>query len=241
MEKPNIKLYCSLLAVSCVFIIGCIFIPPECPWFGIISGLGCGGTTSVIVAWLIDYSNCKSAEKKMLMNRETILKNFFNYFESGCDSFIMLCLRKGALDELQEKLPWFVWVDKAYNCSKDDETESKIFCNIFRAYTGNILQQARVLEAQEAMLLDQGILGVDDVKALNGIVDICNLNEYQFLISYLDYSALSRNCYDYHKTLFAILHGAPTLKEINEKRVGSALFSQMANMGIDVDKYKKLA
>ena len=54
---PNRRLYVILLICSLLIICSCVFIPQQCCLFTILSGIGCGGLASAVIAWLIDEAN----------------------------------------------------------------------------------------------------------------------------------------------------------------------------------------
>ncbi|MBQ7669097.1 MAG: hypothetical protein IJS45_00040 [Clostridia bacterium] len=74
--KPNIVLYLLLLIVAISILLLAILIPIDSKWFAIISGVGCSGIASIIVAWLIDIINCN---QKNSLNVSFIDKLFFDH------------------------------------------------------------------------------------------------------------------------------------------------------------------
>ena len=77
MYRIDHKLYFLLLCVSLLITFIAAFIPVNCIWFTIFTGIGCGGIASVCIAWLIEIENCK---KRNLMNQELIDK-VFDFFD----------------------------------------------------------------------------------------------------------------------------------------------------------------
>ena len=57
--KTNHSLYIKLLILSCCIVAISFAFAKDSRWFTVVSGLGCGAFASVLVAWLIEYSNCK--------------------------------------------------------------------------------------------------------------------------------------------------------------------------------------
>ncbi len=58
---PNRALYAVLLIISLLIIVCSAFLPQQCILFTIVSGIGCGGFSSTLIAWLIDEANAKMA------------------------------------------------------------------------------------------------------------------------------------------------------------------------------------
>ncbi len=102
MNKPNRCLYIPLFLFF--FIITCIalFIDNSNNWFAILTGIGCGGIVSVIVAWLIDIVNCREQSIKQKKLATFALNNFrvavCNYLETFAD----LCIDADPKLEKQE-------------------------------------------------------------------------------------------------------------------------------------------
>lgn len=58
-------------------IAGCSFcFDAECRWVAILTGVGSGGVTSAIVAWLIDCSDCKKRNFRNATHIETLFAQF---------------------------------------------------------------------------------------------------------------------------------------------------------------------
>ena len=56
-HMPNCRLYLRLLIVSVLIAVGSLAFT-ACPTASsLVSNIGCGGIASVVVAWLIEYSN----------------------------------------------------------------------------------------------------------------------------------------------------------------------------------------
>lgn len=79
--KPNIVLYLLLLVAAIIVILLSLAIPTECPWFTIVTGIGCGMLASVIVAWLIDIVNCKKQADDVKRKQDLI----FNEYKSSIE------------------------------------------------------------------------------------------------------------------------------------------------------------
>ena len=62
--RPDRMLYLSLLLFAMGITVFAMIIPISCPWFTVVTGIGCGGIASVIVAWLIDEANSREKEKR---------------------------------------------------------------------------------------------------------------------------------------------------------------------------------
>ena len=74
--KPSHVLYFLLLIFSIVIVGLSFLVQPENRWYGVLTGLGCGGVASVLVAWLLDVANCR---KKESMTKEVFTHLFQDF------------------------------------------------------------------------------------------------------------------------------------------------------------------
>ena len=76
LYKPNSLTYIVIILIS-MGIAGCSFcFDAECRWVAILTGVGSGGVTSAIVAWLIDCSDCKRRNFRNATHIETLFAQF---------------------------------------------------------------------------------------------------------------------------------------------------------------------
>ena len=76
LYKPNSITYIVIILIS-MGIAGCSFcFDAECRWVAILTGVGSGGVTSAIVAWLIDCSDCKKRNFRNATHIETLFAQF---------------------------------------------------------------------------------------------------------------------------------------------------------------------
>lgn len=75
--KPNHKLYIRLITVAVILVGVTVFISDNSRWFAVLTGLGCGGVSSILVAWLLDVANCK--HKNIIIN--DVFSKLFQKFD----------------------------------------------------------------------------------------------------------------------------------------------------------------
>ena len=76
LYKPNSLTYIVIILIS-MGMAGCSFcFDAECRWVAILTGVGSGGVTSAIVAWLIDCSDCKKRNFRNATHIETLFAQF---------------------------------------------------------------------------------------------------------------------------------------------------------------------
>lgn len=76
MKKPNWRLYVLLSAVFLIVTLIALLVDNTDNWFTVLTGIGCGGIASVIVAWLVDLANCKEQNIKQKKIAAFALNNF---------------------------------------------------------------------------------------------------------------------------------------------------------------------
>lgn len=75
--KPNHKLYIRLIIVAVILVGVSFFISVNSRWFAVLTGLGCGGATSILVAWLIDKASCRQKN----LTTKNIFSKLFQKFD----------------------------------------------------------------------------------------------------------------------------------------------------------------
>ena len=88
MNRPNWRLYIILSILFSVLTIVSFFFENN-RWFTILTGIGCGGIASVIVAFLVDLANCRERKQKQAKLAAFALNNYrvaiCNYLETFAD------------------------------------------------------------------------------------------------------------------------------------------------------------
>lgn len=105
-HAPNNKLYLSLLCLSVIILLFLFLIYQNSVWYIIASGIGSGGVASVLVAWFVDMSNCRT-----LNIRDAKIRFFFFddlFFSIGRLLEIPSIYSN---EEEQNKRKWFEWFD----------------------------------------------------------------------------------------------------------------------------------
>lgn len=94
MIKPNIKLYLVLFCASMLITLMSFFLSQESRAFAIVASIGCGGLTSVVVAWLFDYSTCRATNMRLKKISEFVVNGLVvsisRYLETYCDVCVEL-------------------------------------------------------------------------------------------------------------------------------------------------------
>lgn len=89
--RTNHCFYLRLLLVAVLITLLAVLFPTNWPWFTIITGIGCGGISSVCVAWMIEYSNCKSKNRvnEIIINR--LFLSFDYSVENELRTILTIC------------------------------------------------------------------------------------------------------------------------------------------------------
>ena len=79
MKKPMHYVYFILLVVSCA-VVSTSFCVSAASWNAIFMSIGCGGIASVLVAWLIDWRNCRDKNAENKKKFEIILRQYVKLY-----------------------------------------------------------------------------------------------------------------------------------------------------------------
>ena len=111
-HKPNIGLYLKMLFGSMAILLILFFIPQSSVFFSIISGVGSGCVASVIVAWLIEKSNCDKYNDRDDDIKEHYYMNIKDSMDSLFDEIARLVHEKQPKEiSVQRNIgKWFEWV-----------------------------------------------------------------------------------------------------------------------------------
>lgn len=77
--KTDHKFYLVFLITSLLFVMIVGFAPLDPKWFSILTGVCCGATASIIIAWIIDVNNCI---KRNQLN-QIVLDQLLEWFDIG--------------------------------------------------------------------------------------------------------------------------------------------------------------
>lgn len=174
--KPNRKLYMSLLASSIVVTLIALIIPSCNPWFTVVTGIGCGGIASVIVAWLIEAANCrekKTRSKEVYEILWTCL-TFCAYSYASMYKTMYETEQK----KIEGKHTWLEWKNMLIsNLQKTPENKGpEKLKSVFMNYSGDILTQMKYFTAQRSQLIADGFMTSNDYYLLHEIkqkVELC--------------------------------------------------------------------
>ena len=224
---PNRKLYIYLLIASLVIVILSLLIPHSSALFSIVTGIGCGGFASVIVAWLIDEAKCKQERRKTETNRDSIFYQLELLFESGVQVFAYQCAATDQSVNERSERTWNEWIDSAFSSSIDSDEALKIFCSAFRSFVGSISEEIKLLRFQTAHMLETGLVAAEDMHAISQVQTTCSLTEYEFS-SFGTSEEFATRCMRNTTLIKNILNTSPLLEKINNKQIGVFLYQTLA-------------
>jgi len=101
--KTNHRLYIGLLILSCCIVAISFAFPKDSRWFTVVSGLGCGAFASVLVAWLIEYSNCKHRNKRNSEIVESALTEFILGVKNALINIVNTCASHDSSVDVEKK------------------------------------------------------------------------------------------------------------------------------------------
>lgn len=213
-------MYLILLAISVIITILAFAFYPTGPWFSVLTSIGCGGTASVVVAWLVDASNCRQANAKTIADRETLLKDLTFVFEHGLQGLILMAEDVLHDDALRK---WYDWIVCAHDLAKTSPKRIRIYNQLLIDFYDDVSDQIVRIQGQEAVLLKEGILNKQDIQALSSMLSVCDLSRK-------DFSSLESDleCADHLRKYSGVLRGlvdfGPSLRFINDKMVEPTLY-----------------
>ena len=213
--EPNRVLYIVLLLSSLLIIVCSAFIPQQCIIFTIVSGIGCGGFSSTIIAWLIDEANAKMAFQKARNNRQILFKKLSDCFDHGLQ-ILIFNVETYVKDTKARK--WYEWIDVAHEVIKTSPSFAKDYLVSLRVFIGNVSESMYDIQSQSALMLEYGIIDKTDIEALKVIITICELVEKNYQ-SEKDENKLIENITMYCGLLKGLLGYSHAMKDINEMTV----------------------
>ena len=239
MTMPNRKQYIILLALALALVLLSLAIPTTSPFFAILTGIGCGGVASIIVAWLIDEANCRQNNQKAKATRDATFRELNLLFESSVQIFAHLCEQQGDKVDEASTHKWFEWIDRAFSLSSNAPESLKPCCFAALSFFNDISEEARVLRLQGAHLLDSGLVQPEDMRALSAIQTICTLSGHEYN-SYGISREFGNHCSHSVGLIKKTLDPSPLLEPINEKQVGVTFYQSLAdNHGIHISELQQ--
>lgn len=180
MYNPNRKLYMSLLAgfilATCLSLVA---FSGTSKWYTVVVSIGCGGISSVVVAWLIDIADCKARNEKQKRIASFMLNDLqvsiCKYLETFCD----LCV--DAEDGLKLYHHTFEeWLEIYVGMVRSGTPVRKLW--IIDAIEG-VERAYRAFEDNVFWLIDGEIISVVDYKKIKLIYKIILGSKIYYLMS----------------------------------------------------------
>ena len=224
--KPNRQLYIKMLSISIIVTGISLLFPGTCKAFTVLAGIGCGGIASVIVAWLIDVSNCNQSNRLISHNREIVLNGLKRAFDHGVQLIVIACLSSEDNSHLERKKTWFEWIDAFYKMCKENPDRERDFCRCIDIFAEDIYTQSRLIQEQTGVLLDVGIIEEAEVTAISSIVSFCEGIRCERGLKE-SWTELANQNHMYCKFIKMNLDEAPLLKGINEFFVDLSLLDKV--------------
>lgn len=235
---PNKRLYIWILFASIAISMGSLIIPSESPWFTIMTGLGCGGTASAIVAGLVEYSNWKAEKHKKAEVRASFLHSFYEEFEAGICGFVRLCYTLQAVRDPNRKMTWYDWCRLAYDSLDENADHVQYFIDSCTGFLDGIAQQAQKIENQKADMLTESILRPSDIEAVTTILGFHSFSGIESIRAERVSIDETANAQKFHCDLVhGVLERADVLHRANEMQVGSILYKALEMIGEDATQY----
>ena len=163
MNEPNKKLYIVLLLIFALIALASIaFVSIASKWFSIIAGVGSGGITSVVVAWLIDSATCKANSEKQKKIAKFVVNGLVVSISKYLETFCDICV------DVDENLKvhhytYEQWFDIYIEKLKAGEQIKKSW--VVHA-AEDVKQQYQTLNRNIFWLIDSGVLSIDDYRRI---------------------------------------------------------------------------
>ena len=225
---PNRLLYGALLIFSILIIVSCVFISMQSPLFTIISGIGCGGLASTLIAWLIDEANAKTSLKKSRLNREILFKKISDCFEHSLQ-ILILRAKEHIKDTNNRK--WFEWVDDSHKLIEINPIFAKEYLTSLHVFFGDVAKSMSELQSQDALMLEYGIIDKTDIDAIKVIISICDLAEREYQ-SEKEEEKLIDHITTYCRIIRGMIGYSNSMRQINDMIIDPYLFRTAVDKGI---------
>ena len=102
--KTNHILYTILILSFLTISLLSLLIPTTSPWFTLVSGLGCGGFASVLIAWLVDIINQKAEARRNQKMMDCVLIDYDIHVKIEMQRCLSICAKRYDID-----------INKSYN------------------------------------------------------------------------------------------------------------------------------
>lgn len=166
MKKSVHFLYLTLLAMSVAVVLLSLHIS-SMSWNAIIMSVGCGGTASVMVAWLIDVQNHRNIRAENEKRFEAILRQYVKLYRRLVWTIINECygLYKDSEERSLEEWLMLLSNEKAYPNAPACYSTMQRRCE---RVSGNIVALQKYIEnfqIQSATLILNDFPGIEDILA----------------------------------------------------------------------------
>ena len=217
---PNNKLYLELLLGAVVLTGFSLLVQSYDVAFTIWTSVTCGGIASILVAWLIEVANCRQLTMKARDNREALLKDIYHVFDYDLQLLIFESAEKDHCTDAQK---WHEWIKRVDKQAMDDQALIPSFVRILMVFFDDLAEQVFAVKSQGAVLLDSGIIRQEDIRALSGILNICDTARATFRSKDNDDSCLRRFS-TYCGLIRGFIDNAPSLRSINDMMIEPMLY-----------------
>ncbi len=219
--KPNRGRYLVLLCAFIVITGACFGIAQESTWFAILAGLGSGGFSSTLVAWLIAESDSKKTLEQTKENRKILFNKLSSAFNYGLQ-ILVLHTEKHLKDESPRK--WHEWNTCAYRFVADDPDFCHDYLISMRIFIDDIADEIYALESQSAIMLEYGLMNSSDIEALSLMLTMCDLIKCE-LRSNNGEAKIADNVNNHCNMIHAAIDCAPALKFINDSLIEPTIYT----------------
>ncbi len=218
--SPNHKLYILLLLAAIGLTVVSLLFQNNHVVFSIWTSITCGGIASIVVAWLIDITNCRTTYKRLLENRKTLLQNLYNTF----DTSLQLIIYETSYNiQCIDSKKWHEWIESTNELAADNHDLIENYNRSFIVFFDDIAEQIFAIKSQEAILLDAGIIQSEDVQALSTILSICDATKVLYQSTHdetVRFSQFVTIC----SLLYRMISFAPSLRPINDLKIEPRLY-----------------
>ena len=218
--SPNNKLYFWLLVGAVALTCASLSVQECDAVFTIWASITCGGIASIIVAWLIEVSNCRYLTKKAVEHREALLSNFYHVFDHGLQ---LLAFESAENDHRTDSKKWYEWIENVENQAMNDPALIPTFNRILMVFFDDLAEQVFAVKSQEALLLESEIICPKDIQALSTILNTCDIARATFRSkdnAETCFRQLTMNC----RFIRRLIGFAPSLRPINDMIIEPTLY-----------------
>lgn len=226
--KPNRGRYIVLLIVFIVLTGTCFTIPQDNTWFAIIAGLGSGGFSSTLIAWLIAEVDSNRALAQAKENREILLNKLASAFNYGLQ-ILIYNTEKYLNDESPRK--WHEWINCAYQVVEEEPCYCHDYLASLQLLNNDIIEEIYALQSQSALMLEYGMMYSSDIEALSLILSMCDLIKCELRSNQSD-EKIADNVTVQFNLMRAAIGYSPAMKYINDLSIDPTIY-YLANRTIN--------